>query len=79
MYFLTRYREGLSKPSPEEYNLIRASRLTNVARWFAEQNIEGNAVIKVINFFSLFRMTRHDQVTKLQYSKGKYGLYSGTS
>lgn len=42
-----KYREGLSKPSPEEYNLIRASRLTDIAKWFAEQSIDGNCVIKI--------------------------------
>ncbi|ROT80672.1 putative protein SMG7-like [Penaeus vannamei] len=42
-----KYREGLSKPSPEEYNCIRAFRLTEVAKWFAEQNIDGNSVIKI--------------------------------
>lgn len=48
MYIYFRYREGLSKPSPEEYNCIRAFRLTEVAKWFAEQNIDGNSVIKVM-------------------------------
>lgn len=42
-----KYREGLSKPSPEEYNCIRASRLTDIAKWFAEQVIDGNSVIKI--------------------------------
>ncbi|CAL4098809.1 unnamed protein product, partial [Meganyctiphanes norvegica] len=42
-----KYREGLSKASPDEYNLIRASRLQDLAKWFVEQNVDGNAVIKV--------------------------------
>ncbi|KAK3886902.1 hypothetical protein Pcinc_008970 [Petrolisthes cinctipes] len=42
-----KYREGLCKPSPEEYNCIRASRLTDVAKWFTEQVIDGNFVIKI--------------------------------
>ncbi|KAK8388592.1 hypothetical protein O3P69_020530 [Scylla paramamosain] len=42
-----KYREGLSKPSPEEYNNLRASRLIDVAMWFTEQSIDGNSVIRV--------------------------------
>ncbi|KAK7078886.1 Protein smg7 [Halocaridina rubra] len=42
-----KYREGLCKPSPEEYNCIRASRLTDVAKWFSDQSIDGNFVIKI--------------------------------
>ncbi|XP_050717150.1 nonsense-mediated mRNA decay factor SMG7-like isoform X3 [Eriocheir sinensis] len=42
-----KYREGLSRLSPEEYNCLRASRLTDVAMWFTEQIIDGNSVIRV--------------------------------
>ena len=48
--FFCRYKEGLTKQNPEEYNLLRAVRLVELAKWFSQQASDDEVpVIKVIS------------------------------